>query len=53
VTGFLTGVEQDEDHMVKHFLIDVDQVAFLEQQSASPEPNRARLKLVCSILPIF
>jgi hypothetical protein len=32
-----TGIERDEDHMVKHFLIDVDQVAFLGQQSASPK----------------
>jgi hypothetical protein len=45
VTGFLTGVEWDEDHTVKHFFIDVDQVAFLGQQSVSPKAKQSLAKI--------
>jgi hypothetical protein len=45
VTDFLTGVERDEDHTVKHFLIDVDQVAFLGQQSAPPKAKQSPTKI--------
>ncbi|KAF8144766.1 hypothetical protein K438DRAFT_1992510 [Mycena galopus ATCC 62051] len=34
VTDFLTGVERDNDHTGKHFIIDVDQVVFSQSDSA-------------------
>ncbi|KAJ7800284.1 hypothetical protein B0H14DRAFT_2616318 [Mycena olivaceomarginata] len=45
VTGFLTSIERDEDHTVKYFLIDVDQIASLGQQSASPKAKQSPAKI--------
>ncbi|KAJ7360987.1 hypothetical protein DFH08DRAFT_951613 [Mycena albidolilacea] len=49
VTGFLTSVKWDEDHTVKHFLIGVDQVAFLGQQSTSPKAKQSLAKIALGI----
>ncbi|KAJ7917782.1 hypothetical protein B0H13DRAFT_2321992 [Mycena leptocephala] len=49
VTGFLTGVERDDDHAVKHFLLDVDQVVFLGQQphsASAPKAEQSPNKIV-------
>ncbi|KAJ7828160.1 hypothetical protein B0H14DRAFT_3466537 [Mycena olivaceomarginata] len=49
VTGFLTGVERDDDHTVKHFLIDVDQVVFLGQRphsASAPKAEQSSNKIV-------
>ncbi|KAF7354168.1 hypothetical protein MVEN_01104500 [Mycena venus] len=45
VTGFLTGVERDEDHTVKHFIVDVDQVVFGQSVSA-PKAESSPTKIV-------
>ncbi|KAF8160136.1 hypothetical protein K438DRAFT_2072700 [Mycena galopus ATCC 62051] len=34
ITHFLTGVELDDDHTVKHFIVDVDKVVFGQSDSA-------------------
>lgn len=52
VTGFLTGMERNDDNTVKHFLIDVDQVVFLGQQPGSvsaPKAERSPNKIGESI----
>ncbi|KAJ7904156.1 hypothetical protein B0H13DRAFT_1620653 [Mycena leptocephala] len=48
VTGFLTGVERNDDHTVKQFLIDVDQVvcSWVNNPTQPPpkRPRRVQLK---------
>ncbi|KAJ6522020.1 hypothetical protein B0H19DRAFT_1277520 [Mycena capillaripes] len=39
VTGFLNGVERDDDHTVKHFIMDIDQVVFGQSTSAQKAEN--------------
>jgi hypothetical protein len=39
VTGFLTGVERNDDKTVKYFLIDVETVTFLGQASGATVPR--------------
>ncbi|KAJ7658456.1 hypothetical protein B0H17DRAFT_1213203 [Mycena rosella] len=45
VTGFLTGIERNDDHTVKHFLLDVDQVVFLGQSASAPKDERSPNKI--------
>ncbi|KAJ7708260.1 hypothetical protein B0H17DRAFT_1125027 [Mycena rosella] len=45
VTGFLTGVERNNDHTVKHFLLDVDQVVFLGQSTSAPKAEQSPNKI--------
>ncbi|KAJ7266159.1 hypothetical protein C8J57DRAFT_1511087 [Mycena rebaudengoi] len=39
VTGFLTGLERNEDKTVKHFIMDVDTVTFLGQPAGAAAPK--------------
>ncbi|KAJ7652298.1 hypothetical protein B0H17DRAFT_1215002 [Mycena rosella] len=39
VTGFLTGLERNEDKTVKEFIVDVDTVTFLGQPAGSAAPK--------------
>jgi hypothetical protein len=39
VTGFLTGLERNEDKTVKHFILDIDTVTFLGQPVGSTAPK--------------
>ncbi|KAJ7198416.1 hypothetical protein B0H12DRAFT_1244851 [Mycena haematopus] len=39
VTGFLTGVERNDNKTVKHFIIDIDSVVFLGQPAGSTAPK--------------
>ncbi|KAF7372299.1 hypothetical protein MVEN_00090000 [Mycena venus] len=39
VTGFLTGLERNEDKTVKYFIVDVDTVTFLGQPAGSTAPK--------------
>ena len=45
VTGFLTGIERNDDHTVKYFLLDVDQVVFLGQSVSAPKAEQSPNKI--------
>jgi hypothetical protein len=39
ITGFLTGLERNDDKMVKQFIVDIESVVFLGQPAESTAPK--------------
>lgn len=50
VTGFLTGLERNEDKSIKYFLIDVDSVTFLGQAGSAAPKAEESPKKICTFL---
>ncbi|KAJ7118403.1 hypothetical protein C8R43DRAFT_901581 [Mycena crocata] len=53
IEGFLTGVERNDDHTVKYFIIDLEKVTFLGPAATAPKAEESPTKIGESLTELY